>query len=237
MTWQTIRTLTTQAAEGTSAPSAGTFVGFTDPRAASFALDGGRVPFIEIGFDSLSLGGSPTAVTFGVWRLSEGKIDRMGSITVAAGDLANAPPASFDFNGEAFWLTVESFAGGSTPNVSGMLRVRPMRAIAQRWSDKNILPTADRTPLPTVATGATQALSTSAAQGSSVAATRRIWVTFDLGQQGIVYVGKDNTVSSAGANAIDALYPGDRLPFEYDNASRLWFVASAGTPSIRIRGE
>jgi len=97
---------------------------------------------------------------------------------------------------------------------------------------------ATRTPaLATAATGATQALSTTAAAGLSVAATRRVWVTFDLGQTGVCYVGKDNKVTNAGANAIDALYPGDRVPFEVDNASRLYFVASAGTPSIRLRGE
>jgi hypothetical protein len=124
MSWQTLRTVTTLAAEGTTAPDASVFLGIeADER---FVVDS-RVQYLEIGIDSLSVAGSPASVTFGIWRSSDTSIDRLGSFTVAAASVGIPTPQIIDFHGEKCWVTVESFSGGTAPTATATIRVRPVR--------------------------------------------------------------------------------------------------------------
>jgi hypothetical protein len=129
MSWQTIRTLTTQAAEaGVPAPSL--FV--AHPEAGQYATASGRIPYAEIGFDFLALTGSPTAVTLAVWRLSDATVERILTTTIQAADVAAPIPLDVEVDAEALWVTVDSFLGGSGPTLSGVVRFRPSRSGATR---------------------------------------------------------------------------------------------------------
>lgn len=108
----TLRTLTAQAAEGTSAPSSVTPI----------ATPG---PYLEVRILNGSLGGSPTSVTFGVWRGVDGGIDKVGTFTVAAADIGGPLPPIFEFDGGACWVRVESFAGGAGQTFTGTIQARP----------------------------------------------------------------------------------------------------------------
>lgn len=115
MPWQTIRTLTTQGAEA-GAPGAGAFT----------ALDLMQ-PYLEIGFDSLAFAGAPSSVTLGIWRSADGRIDKLGTMTIASADIGNPAPAIFDALADAIHVRVESFVGGAGPTLSGSVRARGVR--------------------------------------------------------------------------------------------------------------
>lgn len=125
MTWTPLRTLTTQAAEGRTAPDPSTYKPLSDE--GEFTTDMGRTPYVEIRFDPLTLAGAPASVTFGVWRTSDTKIDRVAALTVASGDAGSPTPVEVDFHGESISVTVESFSGGTSPTVSGAVYARPVR--------------------------------------------------------------------------------------------------------------
>jgi hypothetical protein len=129
MTWQTIRTLTTQAAEA-GVPSSALFI--AHPDAGQFSQVGGRVPFIELGFDSLSVAGSPTGVVLAVWRIAETKVEKLFVTTVQAADIGAPLVLTVQSDSEAVWVTVDSFIGGTSPTLSGVVRYRPARAGAAR---------------------------------------------------------------------------------------------------------
>lgn len=128
MTWTKLRDLTTpQTAEGRTAPSAGAFLGLEDVE--KFAQDGNRLAYVELRFDAVTLAGTAAAdsVTFGIWRKSDGKVDRVGSITILAADIGSPQPLILDFHGESIALKVESFSGGTAPNVATIVWARPVR--------------------------------------------------------------------------------------------------------------
>lgn len=130
MTWKAFRTLTTQAAEGTTPPVQATFVGLNvpgDDSVMAYITDAGRIQNVEVGFESITFSGSPTSVVLTIWRWSEGKADKVASITINSTDLPNVVPVVVNFLGEGIWALVESFSGGTSPNISGTLRVRPVR--------------------------------------------------------------------------------------------------------------
>lgn len=129
MTWQTVRTLTTQAAES-GVPSSAVFV--AHPEAGQYSTASGRIPYAEIGYDSLVLAGSPTSVTLAVWRLSDAKVEKLFSTTILAADVAAPIPLDVEVDAEALWVTVESFVGGTAPTLSGVVRYRPSRSGASR---------------------------------------------------------------------------------------------------------
>jgi hypothetical protein len=124
-TWQTLRTLSAQAAEGTTEPTS-SFVNFDN--SSAFLVDGSKVPLFEFSVYGGSLTGSPTSATFGVWRQSDGSIDKIATITIALADIAASPPVVVDFMGEQVWILVESFAAGSSPKFTGTIRIRPVRS-------------------------------------------------------------------------------------------------------------
>lgn len=111
--WTTIRTLTAQAAEGTSAPSSTVSLHHPGPR-------------LEVRVRGASLGGSPGSVTLGVWRGSQGAIDKLGTIVILATDIGTAIPQVFELNGLNVWVTIESFAGGSGQSFTGSIDARPI---------------------------------------------------------------------------------------------------------------
>lgn len=78
-----------------------------------------RAEFVEFSFDGLTASGSPDTVTFAFWRSAEGRRDRIGALVVAYANLATASPRTFPFQGQRAWVTVEAFAGGTSPKVSG----------------------------------------------------------------------------------------------------------------------
>jgi hypothetical protein len=125
--WKTLRSLTTQAAEGTSAPSDGTLVSPAPDGGASCVVDDGLFPYVEIAVDTASLAGSPSSVVLGVWRAYGGKILKIATITILSGDIAAPIPSVVDFNGQRIWVTVESFPDGSTPTFTGNICTRPVR--------------------------------------------------------------------------------------------------------------
>ncbi|MBK7823337.1 MAG: hypothetical protein IPJ61_20335 [Tessaracoccus sp.] len=108
----TLRALAAQAAEGTSAPST----------VLSLASAG---PYVEVRITGGSLAGSPTSVTFGVWRGVDGGIDKIGTFTVAAADIGGPLPPIFEFDAGSCWVRVESFAGGTGPTLTGTIQARP----------------------------------------------------------------------------------------------------------------
>lgn len=129
MPWTTLRDLTTpQAAEGRTAPDPSLFAGL-DPASSGFAQDGSRVPYLELSFDALTFGGgaAATAVTFGIWRTSDGRTDRVESVTVQAADAGSPQPVVVALQGEGLRVTVESFTGGTTPTIAGKVYGRPVR--------------------------------------------------------------------------------------------------------------
>ncbi len=112
--WTTVRaSLSAVSAEGTTAPSSTVSLDQPGPR-------------LEVRVRGASLGGSPGTVTLGVWRGSQGSFDKLGTIEIAAADIASPIPQLFELNGLNVWITVESFAGGSTPTFTGSIDARPV---------------------------------------------------------------------------------------------------------------
>lgn len=112
--WTTIRaSLSAVSAEGTTAPSSTVSLDQPGPR-------------LEVRVRSASLGGSPSAVTLGVWRGSQGGFDKLGTIDIAATDIAAPIPRLFELNGLNVWITVESFVGGAAQTFTGSIDARPV---------------------------------------------------------------------------------------------------------------
>lgn len=177
MTWTELRDLTApQAVEGRSAPADGAFVALTDRQA--FAVDG-RVQYVELRFDALTLAGTvaASAVTFGVWRLSDGKKDRVAAITIASADVGSAPPVVVDAHAEQFAVVVESFVGGTAPTVAGKVYARPVRAMERRSSNPGgPAPVTERSATtPTRADGERGLLEVSRRGVAFVGASLRCW--------------------------------------------------------------
>lgn len=128
MTWTQLRDLTTpQTAEGRTAPADDAFLALEG--AGQYSPDAGRVPYVELRCDALTLGGTSaaSAVTLGVWRLSDGKKDRVAAITIASADAGSPEPKIVDFHGETIAVVVEAFTGGTAPDVAGKIYGRPVR--------------------------------------------------------------------------------------------------------------
>lgn len=113
-TWTTIRTLSAQAGEATTAPSAGTCIdlGQAAPRVEIRLVGGASHP------------SAPTSTTLRVWRDAEG-VDLLGTIDFAAADVANVVPRIFEFGARRVYVTV-AFTGGSTPTLTGTIQARPL---------------------------------------------------------------------------------------------------------------
>jgi len=113
MAWTPIRTLTAQAAEA-SAPISSAYLALSD-----------YAKYVELAVDSLTLGGSATAVVLGIWRHTDGASDLIGQVTLTA----PTPQATLiDFFGDQIAVTVLSFTGGTSPTASGTIRVREIDA-------------------------------------------------------------------------------------------------------------
>lgn len=109
--WVTVRTLTSETAE--VAPSTGPFVAL-----------GADAPRVEIRLHTASLANAPTSVTLAVWRTSEGVIDKIGTFTILSGDIAHPIPQIFELGDGNVYVTVESFAGGASPNLTAVVQAR-----------------------------------------------------------------------------------------------------------------
>jgi len=112
--WTTIRTMTAQVGEATTAPAATTMVdlGQTAPRVEIRLANGASHP------------SAPTSTSLRVWREAEG-IDLLGTVDFAAADVANAIPKIFEFHARRVYVTV-AFTGGSTPTLTGTIQARPI---------------------------------------------------------------------------------------------------------------
>lgn len=112
MTWTVIRSLDAQGAEA-DAPAEGEFVPL-----------GAYKRYVEVAFESLVFGGAPApaSVTFGLWRRSDGRTHKIGTTTIASGETPT--PLILDFHGDQLHVRVESFSGGTTPDVSGTVVAR-----------------------------------------------------------------------------------------------------------------
>lgn len=112
MTWTTIRTFDSQAAEVTSAPASASVVdlGQYGPR-CEIRLVGGAVT------------GSPDAVLLHVWRASGGSVDKLGTISIPPADIETPTPAIYSINERNCYVTV-SFSGGTDPTLSGTVEAR-----------------------------------------------------------------------------------------------------------------
>jgi len=113
--WQTLRTLSSQTAEGTSAPSLS---------AAFVQLALTPMPRVEIRVRSASLANSPTSVTLSVWRKSGGAVDKLGTFTIASSDIATPIPQMFELYDPLVYVQVESFVGGSSPTITATVEAR-----------------------------------------------------------------------------------------------------------------
>lgn len=112
--WTTIRTLTAQVGEATTTPS------------AALAVDlGQNAPRVEVRLASgASTPSVPTSITLHVWRDTNG-VDKLGTIDIAAADVAASIPKLFEFAARRVYVTV-SFTGGSTPTLTGTIQARPV---------------------------------------------------------------------------------------------------------------
>lgn len=114
-TWTTIRTLSAQTGES-STPASGVFISVN-------GVD--ELTMVEFNLAGMSVTGSPTSVTFQVWRYVGLKIDALESATYTPAGLTNALPIRSVGNGLNYWVTV-SFTGGTTPAITGTISARPV---------------------------------------------------------------------------------------------------------------
>lgn len=110
--WTIVRDLVAVAAEGTGAATEVVGLG-----------DGG--PRVEIRLRDGSLSGAPDSVTLGVWRGSDGAIDKLGTFTIAAADIATPLPVLLPFGAGFVWVAVESFVAGTAPKLTAIVEARP----------------------------------------------------------------------------------------------------------------
>lgn len=111
--WVTVRTLTGATADTTPTTSAA----FVDVAAQP-------VPRVEVRVRSGSLANSPASVTLGIWRKSGGAVDKLGTITIASGDIATPVPQLFEIYDPSVYVTVESFSGGASPTLTATIEAR-----------------------------------------------------------------------------------------------------------------
>lgn len=111
--WKTVRTLSGATADATPTTSA-----------AFVELAISPAPRVEIRIRSGSLANSPTSVTLGVWRLSGGAVDKLGTITIAAADIATPVPQLFEIYDPSVYVTIVSFSGGASPTMTATIEAR-----------------------------------------------------------------------------------------------------------------
>ncbi len=114
MTWTAVRTLTEQEAEA-GVPDAEIFVG-----------GGESAPRHELRLAEGVLDGAPSSVTLAVWRVSGGRVDKIGTWEIDAADIATPIPQLYELYDFRVYVTVASFSGGTTPKLSGVLEARPV---------------------------------------------------------------------------------------------------------------
>jgi hypothetical protein len=85
-------------------------------------------PFVEIAGTGLSTSGTPTTITFTVYRLHGVHVHKLGSFGVADADIGNFVPQIFECGSDKVWILV-SFTGGSTPSLTGSILARPIFGI------------------------------------------------------------------------------------------------------------
>lgn len=112
--WQTVRTFTTQVVES-GIPSSTGFV----------TIDWGMAlpDEVEIRFDELTTTGSPTSVLFDVWRVLNGKTDRLYRVTYDSADYTAPIPFNLKFDGSQIYVTV-TFTAGTSPTVTTVCQQR-----------------------------------------------------------------------------------------------------------------
>ena len=111
--WQTVRSLSGATADAT--PTTGS---------AFVAIGISPTPRVEVRVRGGSLANSPTSVTLGVWRLSGGAVDKLGTITIASGDIATPVPQLFEVYDPSVYVTVDSFSGGASPTMTATIEAR-----------------------------------------------------------------------------------------------------------------
>jgi hypothetical protein len=122
MTWTPLRTLTTAGPDSSTPSDPAAFVAPTD--AGAWCADQNRIRYLEIAFDDWALTRGATSVTLGLWRLSDGALDRVASLHFGA--TPPPVPSILEVHGSSFALSVESLdvAGGA---VTASARMRPVR--------------------------------------------------------------------------------------------------------------
>lgn len=90
---------------------------------ASYADLGSDSPLVEIRFSGMSTTGTPTYVTFKIWRKIGLKEDVIGRVDIPAAEIASWPSVSLECNGQLVGVTV-TFTGGTAPTVTGALEIR-----------------------------------------------------------------------------------------------------------------
>lgn len=112
--WVTVRSLTTNAGSEATPTTGSSFVD----------VAGQPMPRVELRLVGGSMANSPTSVTLTVWRKSGGYVDRLGTWTIALGDIANPVPQMFESYDQSFYVTVTSFSGGAVPTLTGTVQAR-----------------------------------------------------------------------------------------------------------------
>ncbi len=112
--WTTLRTLVAHVGEAIAAPVSATCIdiGADSPKVEVRVASGASTP------------SAPTSVVLTVWR-DAGGVDRIGTVTIAAADIAMSIPQVFTFNARKVYVTV-SFVGGSSPTLTGVVQARPI---------------------------------------------------------------------------------------------------------------
>jgi len=104
--WTLLRSISAQTAEGASAPASNLFVD----------VDSGKR--VELSFGTITFGGSvaASAAKLNLWRSSGGRIDKLAEMQLVSGVIPISP--AIETNADALWVTVDSFTGGTSPNIS-----------------------------------------------------------------------------------------------------------------------
>lgn len=112
--WVTVRSLTTNAGSEATPTTGNAFV----------EVAGQLMPRVEVRVVGGSLANTPTSVTLGIWRKSGGYVDKLGTWTIALGDIANPVPQMFESYDQSIYVTVDSFSGGTVPTITATVQAR-----------------------------------------------------------------------------------------------------------------
>ena len=112
--WVTVRTLASNAGSEATPTTSSAFV----------EVAGQPMPRVEVRVRGGSVANSPSSVTLAIWRKSGNAVDKIGTWTIVAADIATPIPQIFESYDQSIYVTVDSFANGSSPTITATIEAR-----------------------------------------------------------------------------------------------------------------